>query len=70
MTEKGVSAALASDSDPVVQKGIIEGKYQLLFISPEKLLIDLGWRENLRSSVYRTHLVGFAVDEAHCVTKW
>ena len=49
---------------------ISEGKYQLVFVSPEALLTDLHWRDMLMSPVYQENLVAFVVDEAHCVTKW
>lgn len=49
---------------------ISEGKYQLVFVSPEALLTDLNWRDMLQSPNYQENLVAFVVDEAHCVTKW
>ena len=45
-------------------------EYQLFFISPEALFATLEWRETLCSDLYRLNLVGFVVNEAHCVKKW
>ncbi len=50
--------------------GVIQGAYQLVFLSPESLLRNLQWRDMLRTATYQTHLVGLVIDEAHCVTKW
>ena len=44
-------------------------KYQLIAISPESLISDCRGRDMLLSPIYQQHLVGVAVDEAHCVEK-
>ena len=54
----------------MVKNGVLKGQYQLLFISSEPLIMNLQWREMLHSEVHQQNLVGLAVDEAHCVTKW
>lgn len=41
-----------------------------MFFSPESLLTVEAWRDMLVSDVYRGNVVGFIVDEAHCVKKW
>ena len=46
---------------------LVGGKVQLLYISPESLLINSEWREMLQSDIYCENLVAFVVDEAHCV---
>ena len=51
-------------------KGVKEGKYQLLYISPESLLRNPQWRERLLSHAYQENLVGIVVDEAHYIAKW
>ena len=49
---------------------ILQGEFSLVYISPERLLARGKWREMLRSDIYREKMVGFVVDEAHCVKKW
>ena len=60
----------AEQSDRAMKDGVLKGEYQLVYISPELLMVNLKWREMLRSVVFQTKLKGFIIDEAHCVTKW
>ena len=71
-TSRGLKTTFVGmeQEDHTVKLGVLKGQYQLVFISPESLLRNLQWREMLRSPTYQSHLVGIAVDEAHCVTKW
>lgn len=72
-TQKGISAAFVSDketTDQECRRGIHKGEYQLVFVSPEALFLTTEWRGMLSSDIYRRFLVGFIVDEAHCVKKW
>ena len=54
------------DSSITTKHDAHDGKYSVLFMSPELLVSS--WR-NLFSS-YNKRLVGLIVDEAHCVVKW
>lgn len=66
-----MAAFVGSEQDDMaVNDAVFKGQYQLVFISPESLIRNLRWREMLRSDVYQQNLVGLAIDEAHCVTKW
>ena len=68
----GLSAAMISDreSTPISMKNDIKkGNYQIIFISPEALFVSIEWRNVLSSDVFQNNLVGFVVDEAHCVKK-
>ena len=60
------------DRDATIDKrrGVRKGEYQLVFFSPEALFATLEWRRMLASDLYRSHLVAFVIDEAHCVKKW
>ena len=49
---------------------VVKGNFQLVFFSPESLLSGHRWRELLQVEPYRSNLVAFIVDEAHCVKKW
>jgi len=43
---------------------------QASLFSPKDLLTDETWRDMIQSTVYMENVVGFVVDEAHCVKKW
>ena len=49
--------------------GIVSGSYQLVYLTPESLLLT-ELRDMLLSAVYIDNLVGLAVDEAHCIDIW
>lgn len=52
-------------------EAIHEGKYQILFFSPEELLSDeKPWRDMLLTPGFQENLVAFVIDETHCVKKW
>ena len=72
LTARGLRCELVGEAqaDEAVLLDVAEGKYQLVFMSPESLLLNTRWREMLRSTVYRTNLVALAIDEAHLVKKW
>ncbi len=53
-----------------VREGIKRGEYKIIFISPEALFASMEWKRILCTEHYRSNLVGFVVDEAHCVKKW
>ena len=66
----GVSAgALNSAQDPdetsAIWRALREGSLRLLYVSPERLLVE-GFAERLKSAGARR----LAVDEAHCVSEW
>lgn len=57
-------------AEKAVKEDVMNGKYQLVLISPELLMTNLTWREMMRTNVYQENLVAFIVDEAHCIIKW
>jgi ATP-dependent DNA helicase RecQ len=63
------AAALHSGVSPeeirAVERGMAEGKYRLVFVTPERLLTPrfLQWLAKAR-------VRSFAVDEAHCISHW
>jgi ATP-dependent DNA helicase RecQ len=70
MREFGVAAAaLHSDLPPDEARGVLrdlhQGRLKLLYISPERLLLD-GTMQRLAEM----QIALFAVDEAHCVSQW
>ena len=72
LNSRGLLAAHVgvTQKDVKVKKDIEKGKYRLVFMSPESLLLNLTWCEMFRSCVYRENLAGLVVDEAHLVEKW
>ena len=71
--QKGITAGHVSDkeaTDRETRRRIQRGECQLVFISPEALFLTMEWRRMLTTDRYLKHLVGFVVDEAHCVKKW
>jgi ATP-dependent DNA helicase RecQ len=64
---RNISAEYIDQDSPAATKhNARDGKYSILFMSPELLVSS--WR-NLFSS-HEKRLVGLIVDEAHCVVKW
>ena len=49
---------------------IENGLFTYVFISPESALSNERWRNMLSSKVHEDKLVGFIVDEVHCMTEW
>ncbi|KAJ8034049.1 ATP-dependent DNA helicase hus2/rqh1 [Holothuria leucospilota] len=71
MTEVGVTSAYLGESqtDEAVKQLIRQGRFQLLFSSPECILSN-AWRKLLVSPPYRANLKALVVDEAHCISQW
>ena len=69
-TKLGVSSVYISG--PIKhqeEEKVLQGRFSLVYISPEQLLCCRKWREMLISDVYQEMMVGFIVDEAHTVQK-
>ena len=47
-----------------------QGRFQVIYTSPEILLASKEWSDVFQSPVLRQHLVGVIIDEAHCIKKW
>jgi ATP-dependent DNA helicase RecQ len=70
MKQLGVRAAalnssLSREEFIEVRRAISSGKLDLLYVTPERILMD-GFRETIGSS----KIALFAIDEAHCVSQW
>ena len=59
---------LQTDEDAVSR--VVQGRHELVLVSPENLCYNRTLREMLLSSVYKENLVALVVDEAHCIRTW
>src|SRR5436190_23363574 len=69
----GVPAALYNSSLSSAEKaevgtGLREGRYRLLYVSPERLVGD--GSENFLSLLSACRISFVAIDEAHCISQW
>ena len=72
LVSKGMSAVgVCQDDllDETVQK-IMQGEFQVVYFTPESLVLNRRWRRMLLSEVYQERLRALAIDEAHTVQKW
>ncbi|BAL25930.1 DNA helicase RecQ [Azoarcus sp. KH32C] len=74
LQEAGVAAAYlnssqAQDESAAVERDLIEGRLDLLYVAPERLLTArlLGTLDRLHRD---RRIALFAIDEAHCVSQW
>jgi ATP-dependent DNA helicase RecQ len=73
LTGNGVAAAcfnsaLPSDERASVLQGMREGRYRLLYVSPERLAGEGG--DGFVPRLLHAGLSFIAVDEAHCISQW
>ena len=57
------------DEARTVWRQVHDGSLQMLYVSPERLLLD-GFLDMLDGLADRGQLALFAIDEAHCVSQW
>lgn len=70
-SSKGLSAGyVTGKSSDSMKADVIDGKYQLVFFTPELLINQRRWRELLKGDVYEERLRALVIDEAHTVKKW
>jgi len=65
-----LNSSLGAAESSARQRGLLAGEYQLLYLAPERLLMDEflgGFLPRLRDAV---GISGFTIDEAHCVSEW
>ena len=70
--QKGLSVQFVGNAqtDERVLLPVLNGEIQLVYISPESVLLNRRYRNMLSSQVYQEKLKAFIVDEAHCVKFW
>lgn len=69
---KGLSAEYICETqhDKSVRQKVLNGEVQLVYISPESIILNKTYRRMLLTPAYQNHLVALVVDEAHCVKTW
>jgi ATP-dependent DNA helicase RecQ len=60
-----LNSSLASEAQRDVMRAAMEGRYRLLYLSPERLA-----RNDTIAWLRRVPLAFFAIDEAHCISEW
>lgn len=69
---KGLSTEYVGEAqcDLNVKRKVLNGDVQLVYISPESLIMNKTYRSMLLSPQYQQKLVALVIDEAHCVKTW
>ena len=62
--------ALTEDSEDDIIERVMNGEYSHVYGSPESFLSEDAWRDVFSTSSFKAHLIGVAIDEAHCISHW
>jgi ATP-dependent DNA helicase RecQ len=70
LTQVGVRAAFLNSTQDAgtqraVEQALLDGKLDLLYVAPERLLMN-----RMLDLLERSQVALFAIDEAHCVSQW
>ena len=64
-----LNSSLSADAARTVQQQLLQGKLDLLYVAPERLMND-NFLNLLERAQAEHGLALFAIDEAHCVSQW
>ena len=69
LQQRGITACALNShtADPRVARDAFNGKYQLIYMSPERFVQSIASLSALES---RVGLSAFAIDESHCLSEW
>ena len=69
-SSRGLKCVRIGSCTEEIKQRVIQGEYQLVFISPEALLATRRWRKMLLNPIYQNTIIVVVADKAHCVRNW
>ena len=64
------AVAITKDLEEAEYKNVLNGLFQIIYISPELIVGTNKWQSALHEDRFQSRLCAIVVDEAHIVKKW